>query len=253
MIYRFKALAKRRDPDQLDVPLALASPGGWIVTFVIGFCLLAVVGWGFFGRINQHVTAAGTLQFPGGLLAVHSSAEGVVAELAPLGSTLAEGDVVASVQRMGGRGEESVTALTGGRVVQHLVSVGEIVAIGTTVAVVEPGATGNAVLEAIVEVPSKEISSIKVGQSVKLSVSGVTSSKFGLLQGRVESVAPFPSGTDGTEVGPTVVIISLYDADTPTGYKWTSLSGPEHKLESQTPVVAEIDVGAVAPLALLGD
>ena len=253
MIYRFKALAKRRDPDQLDVPLSLASPSGWVITFVIGFCLIALVGWGFLGSVNQHVTAAGALQFPGGLVSVRSDAEGVVADLAQLGSTLHQGDVVASLQQGDDNKQVNVLGVTGGRVVQRLVRVGDVVSTGTPIAVVEPGATEGAALEAVVEVPSKQISAIQVGQDVKLSVSGVVATKYGLLQGKVKSVAPFPTGTDGIQVGPTLVVISLYSAETPTGYKWTSLGGPERKLESQTPVVAEIDIGTVAPLALLGD
>ncbi|RRD50705.1 HlyD family efflux transporter periplasmic adaptor subunit [Arachnia propionica] len=252
MIYRFKALAKRRDPDQLDVPLALATPGGWIVTFVIGFCLISLVGWGFLGRVDQHVTASGVLQFPGGLVTVHSDVEGVVTELKPLGSSLGEGEDIAQLQRRGSVGHTRVSGVTGGRVVQHLVKVGDVVSIGTPIAVVEPGSGEKALLEAVVQVPAKQISAIQVGQDVKLTVSGIVAAKYGLLRGRIKSVAPFPTGTDGVQVGPTMVVVSLEPADTPTGYEWTSLVGPEQQLESQTPVIAEIDVGTVAPLALLG-
>ena len=60
MLYRFKALAKRRDPDQLDVPLALASPRGWVVTLVIGFCMLALLGisWASSSARHRHRSPA---------------------------------------------------------------------------------------------------------------------------------------------------------------------------------------------------
>ncbi len=253
MIYRFKALAKRRDPDQLDVPLALASPRGWIVTLVIGFCMVALIGWGILGRVPQHVSVNGRLQYPGGLVTVQADARGTVRELAALGTTLRKGDVLASLQ-WGADGEQiQVVGMMGGRVVQHLVKIGDAVEVGTPIAVIEPGATEGAELEAIVEVPSWKIALIHVGQDVKLTVSGVVATKYGLLHGRVKSLAPFPSGSDGVQVGPTKVFISLVRADTVTGYAWTSLEGPGRRIESQTPVVADIDVGTVAPLALLGE
>ena len=57
---------------------------------------------------------------------------------------------------------------------------------------------------------------------------------------------------DGAQVGPTLVVISLERADTVTGYAWTSLEGPDRQIESQTPVVAEIDTDDISPVSLLG-
>ena len=222
MLYRFKALAKRRDPDQLDVPLALASPRGWVVTLVIGFCMLALIGWGFLGRVPQHVTVTGRLQYP------------------------------AYLQRGAGEDDARISGVTGGRVIQNLVSVGDVVDAGTPISVVEPGATEGAALEAVVEVPAWQIPSVSRGQDVKLTVSGIPSVQYGVLRGRVESLAPFPAATDGTQVGPTQVVIRLERADTVSGYAWTSHNGPDRRIESQTPVVADISIGEVPPLALLG-
>ena len=144
MLYRFKALAKRRDPDQLDVPLALASPRGWVVTLVIGFCMLALIGWGFLGRVPQHVTVTGRLQYPGGLVTMQSDARGTVKKLTELGVTLDQGDALAYLQRGAGEDDARISGVTGGRVIQILVSVGDVVDAGTPISVVEPGATKGA-------------------------------------------------------------------------------------------------------------
>ncbi len=252
MLYRFKALAKRRDPDQLDVPLALASPRGWVFTLVIGFCMLALIGWGFLGRVPQHVTVTGRLQYPGGLVTMQSDARGTVKKLTELGVTLDQGDALAYLQRGAGEDDARISGVTGGRVIQNLVSVGDVVDAGTPISVVEPGATEGAALEAVVEVPAWQIPSVSRGQDVKLTVSGIPSVQYGVLRGRVESLAPFPAATDGTQVGPTQVVIRLERADTVSGYAWTSHNGPDRRIESQTPVVADISIGEVPPLALLG-
>ena len=164
MLYRFKALAKRRDPDQLDVPLALASPRGWVVTLVIGFCMLALIGWGFLGRVPQHVTVTGRLQYPGGLVTMQSDARGTVKKLTELGVTLDQGDALAYLQRGAGEDDARISGVTGGRVIQNLVSVGDVVDAGTPISVVEPGATEGAALEAVVEVPAWQIPSVSRGQ-----------------------------------------------------------------------------------------
>ena len=252
MLYRFKALAKRRDPDQLDVPLALASPRGWVVTLVIGFCMLALIGWGFLGRIPQHVTATGRLQYPGGMVTVKSEISGTVKKLTDLGVVLEQGDVLARLRQDPGEDDTRVIRVAGGRVVQNLVNVGDIVEVGTPISVIEPGANDAAALEAIVEVPAWQIASVQPGQDVKLTVSGVAATKYGLLRGRVESLAPFPEATADMQVGSTRVVISLERADTATGYAWTSHDGPDRRIDSQIPVIADIDIGAVSPLALLG-
>jgi len=252
MMYRFKALARRRDPDQLDGPLILASPGGWIVTLVIGFCMLALIGWGVFGRVPQLVAASGRLQYPGGLVTVQSDIAGTVSAMAGLGEGLGRDDALATVRRNEDGGDAQIHGTTEGRVVQHLVEVGDVVGVGTPVAVVEPGGTGDAPLEAVVEVASWQVEAVRPGQDVKLTVSGVTATKYGLLKGRIDSLAPFPMSTDGAQVGPTLVTIRLERADTTTGYAWTSLEGPDHPIESQTPVTAEIDTGDASPLELLG-
>ena len=252
MLYRFKALGKRRDPDQLDTPLTLASPNGWIVTLVIGFCMLALIGWGILGRIPQQVTASGRLQYPGGLVTVQSDSNGIVSGLADLGTVITQGGVIASLHQESGASDTQIVGVTGGRIVQHLVELGTAVTTGTPIAVVEPGATENAILEAIVEVPAAQVEAIQPGQDVKLTVSGVAATKYGLLRGQVQSLAPFPMNADGAQVGPTLVVISLERADTVTGYAWTSLEGPDRQIESQTPVVAEIDTDDISPVSRLG-
>lgn len=251
MMYRFKALAKRRDPDQLDGPLTLASPSGWTVTLVIGFCMLALIGWGIFGRVPQLVAADGRLQYPGGLVTIHSDAAGTVSGMASLGERLDRNGALATLRSNEDGGDVQVHGATEGRVVQHLVEVGDVVEVGTPLAVVEPGA-GDMPLEAVVEVASWQVEAVRPGQDVKLTVSGVTATKYGLLRGRIDSLAPFPTSTGGAQVGPTLVTISLERADTTTGYAWTSPNGPDHPIESQTPVTAEIDTGDASPLELLG-
>jgi hypothetical protein len=59
MMFRFKALQKMREPDELDSPSLLAAPRGWIAIFVIMFVMAGAAVWAFAGSIPVTVAAPG--------------------------------------------------------------------------------------------------------------------------------------------------------------------------------------------------
>ena len=53
MKFRFKALERQRQPDQLDSPLLLATPRGWVAVFTVLITTVMIGLWGFLGSIPR--------------------------------------------------------------------------------------------------------------------------------------------------------------------------------------------------------
>jgi multidrug efflux pump subunit AcrA (membrane-fusion protein) len=268
MKYRFKALERRRQPDQLDSPMMLANPRGWVAVFVVLITAVLVGVWGLVGQIPRTLQAAGLLEFPGGIASIQSPGAGTVSWLVGAGtSSVAAGDVVAVVTPAQG-GALQVTAPVSGRVVSVDASLGAIVAAGSPLAGIEARSSANEPLQVSLFVDAQNAALIRPGQPVQLGVPGVPSHVFGLLRGTVDAVSRFPlsdselrrltgSALGAGEltvqgVGPRQVIVSLEaDPQTMSGYAWTSDAGPPTLLESRTPVSAQIEVGNRSPLSML--
>lgn len=248
MIFRFKALSKRRDPDRLDAAMSLANPRGWIATLVVASCLAMFGTWAALGKVPHVVMASGRLMYPGGIVHVESPLAGQLTDLFfEPGQVIAAGDTVATVQQDGR--DAPVRAGFGGRVVRIDTSVGAVVSAGSHLLSVEPGYQPGRALQADLLVPATVIGSVEVGASVLMAVAGHQPRTVGLLRGSVTKKAPFPEGTEDGTVGPTWVTVTLTSADTTSGAAWTSARGPDAELVSQTPVDAEIVVGGRSPMS----
>lgn len=254
MMYRFRALAKQRDPDELDSPVVLASSRGWVAVFVCLFAVVAVISWAIVGRLPLSTHAMGSLVNPGGTMTIASHVSGTVSAIsAGPGTQVDAGDPIVSVTTADGA-EHLIKAPSSGRLTSLSIAEGGFLQQGAKVAVLEKGWEPHQHLIAQVLVPASQISRIKPGQEVLLSVSGVNPRQFGMLKGKVREVAPFPieQAEAGAELPPTAVTITLETTHaTESGYAWTSAEGPPQNLHTQTEVQAEIRMGTVAPISVL--
>lgn len=253
MIYRFKALDKKRQLDQLDSPLVLASPRGWVAVFVVLITTCMIGLWGFLGHIPRTTTATGVLGYQGGVQTIESPQAGMVERLlVQPGQQITTGQVIGSVRV--GSGSVPVRAPSGGRVVSVSTGVGRAIDRGSDMLEIEPGYAASRPLEVSLRVDAQRVATVHRGEQVLMTVPGVSSRQFGLLRGTVTAVAPFPlpSASGSQQVSPTMVTVTLVpDANTQSGYAWTSADGPPIRLRSQTPVDAEINLGDVTPLSML--
>ncbi|MFF7354043.1 MULTISPECIES: HlyD family efflux transporter periplasmic adaptor subunit [Streptomyces] len=274
MKFRFKALQRMREPDELDTPTLLAAPRGWIALFVVMITMTGALLWVFAGRLPISVDAPGLLTRPGGTGLVQSPYAGVVQEvLARPADTVAQGQPLARVKDAAGRARV-VSSPFAGQVVGLPVDKGQVVRPGTTVASVErtdgDTATGGGsdpdAMVAMVFVPSSRAAGLAPGESVDLSVSTAPAGTFGLLRGRIESVSPYAltreavAGLVGGDLAahayagsspPHLVVVRLLRAEgTPTGFAWTSASGPPGRLSTQVSVTATINLGHQTPFDL---
>ena len=267
MQFRFKALQRMREPDELDTVILLANPRGWIAAFVVLIVVASACVWGFLGNIPRTLTATGLLTHPLGVSQLQTMYTGQVSQLnvVPQGRVTA-GETVMTVTDQAGQAHAVVSPFTG-TVISVATAVGQVVTADSTVLTVErTDAPGDRLLT-MVFIPADQAIGVRPGDPVDISVSSDPAPVFGLLRGQVVSVSPYPltQGALDTLLGgdlaarnfasvsdPQLVVIDLVrDPKTATGYAWTSASGPPGGLRSQVAVTASINLGSERPVNLV--
>lgn len=267
MSFRFKALAKQRQRDELDAPTVLTSPRDWLALLCLAALLIAAVSWAVFGRLPQTVNVAGVITGPDGTAQVQSPYQGMVTAIAvSVGDQVDAGQEVAVVTGTSGA-SHGVVSLFSGQVISMQVADGEEVGPGLTVAILERGAPGGGQRVAILFASPGQAAGIVPGESVGLAVASVPSAAFGLLRGQVLAVSKFPltavelsarftgiipASTLAADAGELLVTVGLArDGRTVSGYSWTTAAGPPQALPLSVPVSGAIALGGQAPMTLL--
>ncbi|MGC0327888.1 biotin carboxyl carrier protein [Streptomyces sp. SAI-170] len=249
MQFRQQALAKLQSPEELDLPVRLARPQGWLVLSVTLVAMVAASVWAVTGSVSSTVSAPAVLTHGRGSYILQSPVAGQVTDvLAEPGGQLAMNAPVLKVRTA--EGETVVRAVAAGRVTALAASVGQIVSTGADLAAVEKVTRADAPLYATVYVPAKSAASIPVGAAVDLTVQTVPAQSYGVLRGRVKSVDPAPQSArqiavflGDAQLGeqlsrdgrPVAVLVQLERATgTKSGYRWSTSDGPPHALTSMT-------------------
>jgi HlyD family secretion protein len=154
-----------------------------------------------------------------------------------------------------------------GRILEIQLSERTLVSAGTPILTIEQ--TGKSVndLEARIYIAPLDGKKIKTNMDVQISPSTVKREEFGVMLGKVRTVAEFPSTTQGmmrileneqlvqnlaAGAAPIAVQADLTpSADTTSGYKWSSPKGPETRIESGTLCQATITVKKQRPITLV--
>ncbi|HEY2443920.1 MAG TPA: biotin/lipoyl-containing protein [Streptosporangiaceae bacterium] len=266
MQFRFKALARLRQPDELDTPAVLTSPRGWIALLAVAAVTVAALAWAVFGRLPQTVSAAGLITRPYGTAQVQSLYSGQVTEIsARAGGEVRAGQSLAVIRDTRGASHE-ITSLFAGQVVGVEAALGQVITAGLPVVTIERGGlTGRPV--ALLFVSPGQAAGITPGQSAGLAVAAAPSAAFGLLLGRVLAVGRYPltgaeeaaltggglpAATLAADAGKLLVTVSLRrDRRTVSGYGWTTRAGPPQALPAVTPATGTITLGEQSPITLL--
>jgi len=167
--------------------------------------------------------------------------------------------------------EAAVTSPYAGRVVALKVNIGELVDRGTALFTLIPasqhvGLAGNDLL-GVIYVPAGEGKRIKLGMPVQVSPATAKREEYGFLMGRVRSIAEVPATPEGmmrtlknkqlvqtlsNNAAPIEVVVELErDANTPSGYKWSSSRGPDAKINGGTLGQADVVVSSLPLLSLI--
>jgi HlyD family secretion protein len=154
-----------------------------------------------------------------------------------------------------------------GRILEIRLSEGTLVSAGTPILTIEQ--TGKSVndLEAHIYIAPLDGKKVKTNMDVQISPSTVKREEFGVMLGKVRTVAEFPSTTQGmmrilkndqlvqqlaAGAAPIAVQADMIpSADTMSGYKWSSPKGPETRIGSGTLCSASITVKKQRPISLV--
>jgi len=179
------------------------------------------------------------------------------------------------------RVESSVVSPYDGSVAEVQVNPGELVERGTSLFTMVPKGSGDdsaksaeapngpaiGPLVAVLYVAPTFGKQVRPGDLVQVAVSTARREEFGFIVGRVRTVAEIPSTAEGMErvlknkqlvqsmsknAAPFEIAAELYaDPTTKSGYRWSSSRGPNLKINSGTPVTADIEVRDLPILSLV--
>jgi predicted RecA/RadA family phage recombinase len=267
-IFRQVALERLSSPEQLDQLIRVTHPTGWAALFALGLLLLAAILWGLFGSIPTRVVGQGILLAPGGVNDVVSLASGQVVDIYfGVGDIIQAGQVVARIAEPDQPVNTKIVSPYAGHIVEVKVDDSSLVERGIPILSVEAGGEGPGSLEAVLYVPTTEGKKIRPGMDVQLSPSTVKREEFGFILGQVVSVGEFPATRQGMfrvlgseelvqalSVGGALIEVHvdlILDAETPSGYAWSSSAGPPAQVDSGTFCTAWIEVREQRPLSLV--
>ncbi len=156
-----------------------------------------------------------------------------------------------------------------GKILELSVVPGQIVSGGSRLGAINSQGT-DAKLMSVIYFADKDGKQVKEGMEVQVTPSLVKRERFGGILGNVQTVTPFPvtvqdmstmignqnlaenlaqSLVSGGGNAPVQVFAQLQTADTNSGYKWSSSTGPNIQLSPGTTVQVRVKVGEIAPIA----
>lgn len=166
---------------------------------------------------------------------------------------------VQSAETRGASGSE-VRSTVAGKVVSVAKQVGDMVRTGEVVAEVE-STSEKSTLEIIAFVSSSVGQRIRPGHPAQITVAGVPREEFGFLRGQVRSVSQYAETPESiaavlrdstiSEASFRVVIDPEPNAQTPTGYAWSTGVGPRTPISGGTPITVAVEVDQRAPISLV--
>jgi HlyD family secretion protein len=153
-----------------------------------------------------------------------------------------------------------VTATTEGRVVELKKTVGDQVSQGEVIAIVEPLSSE---LLPVIYVSSTQGKQIQQGMEAEIAPTTVKKEEYGFMKAVVGYVGDYPVTPEGAAsvVANAALVRELLgqeskielranlvpNADTPSGYQWSSSAGPPFKIASGTRVTVSVVVASKAP------
>ncbi|WP_328314214.1 HlyD family efflux transporter periplasmic adaptor subunit [Streptomyces sp. NBC_00442] len=262
MQFRQQALSKLQSPEELDLPVRFARPQGRLVLLVTVMVMAAACFWAVEGSVSSTIDAPAVLTHAQGSYVLQSPVAGqITAVFAKEGQSLAADAPLLKVRTA--QGDRTVRVIAAGRLTGLGATIGSVVATGANVASVERAGGPDDPLVAMVYVPGDSGAQVPVGARVDLGVQSVPADRYGVLRGRVaavgrtaqsgQQIAAFLGDARLAEQvsqqgRPVAVLVRLDRAPTASGYRWSSADGPPFAVDSMTPATATVHLADRRPL-----
>jgi HlyD family secretion protein len=159
---------------------------------------------------------------------------------------------------------ENVVSPYDGQVLELRTSAGTTVGTGEPILSIQPDAQN---LELVAYLPSAQAKDTKLGMEVQISPSTIKREEYGFMRGEVEYVADYPATPaalmrnfanetlartlTATGAMTEVHVILKQDSKTPSGFNWSTSSGPDILLSSGTICTVQIVTKRQKPITLL--
>ena len=99
-IFQQKALDKLKRPEKAGAVFSITSSTGWIALAAVGISLFSVLVWAFFGVMAEQVTGYGIIVDDSGVANISPISGGRILEMrCKVGESVAKGDVVAVIEQ----------------------------------------------------------------------------------------------------------------------------------------------------------
>jgi HlyD family secretion protein len=159
-----------------------------------------------------------------------------------------------------------VTSSYAGKVVELKAGQGTLVSQGSALLTVESTGAGSNKLEAVIYIPAEEGKKVERGMEAQIVPSTVRREEYGFMLANVHFVSEYAATAESmlsvlqnrqivqelsAGSSPIEVRAALLPAETPSGFRWSSESGPPFKVSTGTLGTAEIVVYRQAPITLV--
>lgn len=260
MRFRTKALAKRRQAEELDRLPEVAKPRGWLAAVALAVLVTGLVIYALAGTINRTVETDGVLSSKGGVVEVQSNVAGEVDDVpVDIGRTVRRGQTVAILtvdpdEHAGEPHQHEVESPFAGRVLEIRTARGRVLEPGTEIVTLAPTGSGRPD-EVFLFLAQDEGAGVAPGMEVSVNVATAPSARYGVVTGRIEQVSGAPVSAEEMDVllandelvaqfskdgPPLLATVRLETAQTPSGLKWSQGDGPEFPLQPGTLVSGEV-------------
>jgi multidrug efflux pump subunit AcrA (membrane-fusion protein) len=263
-MFRQQALSRLGARDTLENLLTITSARLWIALAACLVASSAAIVWAIAGSAPTTVGGFGIVLPASGVVNVTSLTPGTVTSLPIVtGIQVAQGQTVA-VLATRGLGTTVVDAPVAGTIDQIYVTPGTFVGPGTPVAEMLPLGSP---MSALMFVGAGEGKTIRIGMRADISPSTAPSSQYGSVSGVVTYVSPLPLTQQkvvallGDRPGliatvarlgaPLEVTVTLKrNPSTPSGFAWTSGTGPDFEVTPGTLLTGSVLVSRQDPASI---
>ncbi len=265
-LYRKSSIEKLSNPEQLDRAIKLTSPLSWLVLLGVVIIIVATLIWSIVGTLPTTQTVSGVMVNPESVCAYYSDCSGTVTKLLKKsGDQIKKDEGILTVKSNDGK-EYTVKATTDGKISDYLVEVDAKIYSGAEIARYTPNISQDQVV--VCYVPVSVAKQLEKDMKVLLYPTSVDSQKYGHMEAWVDSVGEYAAATSNMwyvvgadnmvadqflQQGPVVSVVCRIktDANTDSGFYWTSEKGKDVTVSNGTFVSAKIITDECAPITKL--